>query len=147
MDKWIILNKFIILIYCSIKYVNELYSRDFLIILGFLLYISINMIYYIISKRRFKVVIDILMIIGLILLGTQGNSIFLLFLPITFIQFVYSNNLNNIYTIALIFISTILIDKNIIAEYFLILLFSYLIYVLSYNNHYKIEKLLKRRMI
>ncbi|WP_027624187.1 sensor histidine kinase [Clostridium lundense] len=147
MNKWIIFNKFIILIYCALKYIQGGYGKDSLIILGVLLYIAINMIYYIMNKKELKNMADILSIVLIICLGSYVNSIFLFIIPINYIQFIYSNNFNNTYTIGLIFISPIFIHNSIRGEYFLILLFSYLIYILAYKSNYRIEKLLEENDI
>lgn len=143
MDKWIIFNKLIILIYCVLKYVQGSYSNDTLVVLGILLYISVDMVYYILHKNEVNNTVDILSIILLIFLGYYVNNIFLFIIPINYIEFIYNNNLNNAYALGLIFISPIFIHSSIRGEYFLILLFSYLIYILSYESDYRIRRLLK----
>lgn len=143
MDKWIIFNKFIILIYCCLKYISSSYNKDYLIILGLLLYIAISMIYYIVHKGKVKIIIGILSMILLVFFGSYFSNIFLFFIPINYIEFVYDNNLNNAYILGLIFVSPIFIHSSIRGEYFLILLFSYLIYTLSYKSEYKVRRLLQ----
>ena len=143
MDKWIILNKFVILIYCFLKYISSSYNKNSLIILGLLFYIAISMIYYIVHKGKVKIIIGILSMILLVFFGSYFSSVFLFFIPINYIEFVYDNNLNNAYILGLIFVSPIFIHSSIRGEYFIILLFSYLIYILSYKSEYKVRRLLQ----
>ncbi|SNX53961.1 sensor histidine kinase [Thermoanaerobacterium sp. RBIITD] len=141
MDIWFILCKFIIIIYILIKYfINEMavYPESFVFFI--LIYICINMAYYIIDNKLIKKAILILSIALSAICYLYINKLFVLLLPINIYELsfnLFSTNLSFIISIFILF----LLDSSTVSEYTIIALMSYLICFIAQRLYEKIEKL------
>lgn len=141
MDIWLVLTKFVIIIYILIKYFmteTAVYPADFVIFI--LVYICINMAYYLVDNKLIKKIMLFLSVILSFICYLYVNKLFILFLPINIYEMSFSLFSTNLSFVASIFIA-FLLDSKTVPEYTLIVLMSYLIFFIARRSHNKIESL------
>ncbi|MEW9095726.1 MAG: histidine kinase [Clostridiaceae bacterium] len=143
MDKWIILNKLIILVYSSLKYITLYEERDELTVLFLLLYIAISMLLYISENKNTKIVLGNVISIFLIVSGVYITPLFLFLLPINLFELMYRISVDNIYLNISIIATTILMEKDSRLEYLFISIATYLLFSLLIKSKERIDELMK----
>ncbi|HBM79271.1 MAG TPA: sensor histidine kinase [Clostridiaceae bacterium] len=138
MDILLILSKFSIILYVLIKYLIGETFHPMYTVLSILIYICINMAYYIINSKMIKKGV---LILSMVLL-TRGylyvNRLFIILLPLNLYEFsigLFPSHLCLISSALIAF----LLDKSIVPEYILILLLSYLIFFTAKRAYFKIR--------
>lgn len=136
-----IIVKFIILFYCSLKYILVSTKSVYAVILSLLIYISLSMLYYIIKKPIIKKYILLISLVYLLICFKLVNSLYILFLPIGFFELLGEYSMNNWLGFLALFLPPLILDEAIISEYILVFLFCYLIYIISDKASNRISKL------
>ncbi|GAA0730564.1 histidine kinase [Clostridium malenominatum] len=142
MDKWIILNKFILLVYSFLKY-EDLYNKEEgLIVLLLLLYISITMCLYIVKNKNLKIVLGNIIGIYLIIMGVYVTPLFFLYLPINFFELSYKIGIKNIFIDLSILFIALLLQGDFRVDYLFITMSSYLFFTLLVKTKERVDELL-----
>lgn len=136
-----IIVKFIILFYCSLKYILVSTKSVYAVILSLLIYISLSMLYYIIKKPIIKKYILLISLVYLLICFKLVNPLYILFLPIGFFELLGEYSMNNWLGFLALFLPPLILDEAIISEYILVFLFCYLIYIISDKASNRISKL------
>lgn len=137
----IIIAKFIVLFYCSLKYITGNIKSVEAVILSILIYISLSMLYYIIKKPFIKKCILIISLIYILLCFKLVNPLYILFLPIGLFELLGEYSMNIWLGLLALILPPFILDRAIISEYILIFSFCYLIYIISNKAGNRISKL------
>ncbi|MEG6567449.1 sensor histidine kinase [Thermoanaerobacterium saccharolyticum] len=144
MEMWIIATKLIIVLYITVKYIYTdaiTYPAEFVAFI--LLYICINMAYYLANGKMIKKLM-LFLSIGLLLFSYNCVSDFFVFLVPINIYEIFSGLATYLFSFAISFSIMIFIKSKLIPEYIITLLMSYLILFLSKMSCDKLESLKKR---
>lgn len=138
MDSWVILQKLIILLYCTAKYISYGMHNITAAVLAILFYICMNMIFYIYRRRTVKFISSLLSAVILISMYFI-SPVFLLLLPLSIADMILSQS-GKIYILFIISLIPLLFaGRGLILEYAVVAVLSLLIYMLVYMAHKKIE--------
>ncbi len=144
MEIWIIATKLIIILYIIVKYIYTdvaTYPAEFV---GFiLLYICINMAYYLTNGRMIKKLM-LLLSMGLLLFLYNYVSGFFVFLVPLNIYEIFLGLTTYLFSLVVSLSVMIFIKSELMPEYIITLLMSYLILFLSKMSYDKLESLKKR---
>jgi signal transduction histidine kinase len=140
MDDWIILSKLLVMIYCGLKYSSGGLQSATSVILIMLVYVSVNMLYYIMKSKKFKSIMSILSIIIVITAAFSLNPLFIMFFPLNAIELVYKYVNNALLSGLLILAPVFIIKHSIVFEYLIISYLSLLIFILAYKLQKKISE-------
>lgn len=139
MENWIIISKFIILAYFSLKFGGSNTGNAASLLLPVLVYICISMLYHILKHKGWKNAALILALTLLIGCSIYINPLFLLLMPMTICELTlkFSENLwIAAFTAA---IPLIFIKNGYAAEYVLIGAFSLVVFTMSNKTHKRID--------
>lgn len=139
MDILFILVKLFIITYILIKYFLTETTSPVYIILYLLIYICINMIYYISNNKLLKKIITLFTLFFLIYGYIYINKSFILFLPINFYELCL-NMFPSYINLFVLFISLFILNKSIVSEYILISLLTYLLFTASLKVYNRMNK-------
>ncbi|MCX8129854.1 MAG: sensor histidine kinase [Clostridia bacterium] len=140
MENWIVLSKLTLIIYCAIKFSSHT-SNITPVILCILIFVIINMAYHVFKSSNLKTSLLIFSIISVMGCFFYVNPLFILLLPINIIELIYKHRENMWLTVTVLVAGAFTAGRGLVAEYVLISVFGFLIYVLSYNSHKKITYL------
>jgi signal transduction histidine kinase len=120
MDNWLIFAKLCTLTYCCIKYIQGEMANVAPVIFSILLYISINMVYYILKNSRLKTTFLVMSLLLVSVCSLYYNILFVLLIPLNVFELSYRLfNKINAPVIVMLILST-LFFQDIAGEYFLI---------------------------
>jgi signal transduction histidine kinase len=145
MGNWLNLTKLIILVYTVFIYIDERASVNGdikQVLLLMLLYIILNVGKEFFKGDKIKKLFLILSVVSLILGYIFCSSLFLFFIPLNMFEIV-EEKIKPLFTVGIMFLSVLIVNKHIYTEYGVIMLFSFLIYKLVLKNDRKILKLAK----
>lgn len=137
----VIIVKFIVLFYCSLKYITGSIKSVYAVILSLLIYISLSMLYYIIKKPILKKCVLSISLVYLLICFKLVNPLYILFLPIGFFELLGEYSMNIWLGFLALFLPPLILDKAIISEYILVFSFCYLIYIICNHASHRISKL------
>jgi signal transduction histidine kinase len=143
MDGWIILTKFILIAYAAMRFFSNAAKSPSMAVLFMLLYISINMLYYVMDNKIVKNSALIFSAVLTVLCGLYLDLWFVILLPVNIYEFIGLNGLSTYLNITPIILIPI-VSGTAVAEYIASALISYLIYVLSRTADLKISDLKDR---
>jgi Signal transduction histidine kinase len=145
MEIWIILSKIAVLGYCILCYIIDESGNITLAVLFTLAFICINFLFYLVKRRELKILVIIL---SMLLLGYFSNyihQIFILLLPVNFIDivFIFSENLwlPAICTELPLFF----IQKNMMIEYIVISSLICIVYIQNYLYNKRVDSITKEK--
>lgn len=142
MDKWIILNKFIILVYSFLKYGGLYNKEEGVIVLFFLLYISITMYFYIVKNKNLKIVLGNIIVIYLIIMGVYTAPLFFLSLPINFFELSHNIGVKNMFIDVCILFIGVFLQENLRVDYLFVAISSYLFFYLLVKAKERVDELI-----
>ncbi|MFL0196805.1 sensor histidine kinase [Clostridium sp. WILCCON 0269] len=143
MEYWIIINKIILILYIIIQYTSYPKNNEAIMVLGLLIYVSLNTCIYILKEHRHKKIFTALSIALIIVGYVKIDTVFIIFFPMN----VYE--LGNYYTdksiniLLLGFIPAVFMSRSLLPVYLMVLAFSFIIFTMSsiYTNRLlKLEK-------
>ena len=131
MDNWIIFTKLFIMLYCIIKYISGDMQQGAFVLLLFLLYVCLNMLFYIFKGNKLKKLLLILSLLLLLLSAHYVDALFLLLAPLNSAELVgvYSDDLR--FPAIPGAIIAVFVDSGLFAEYLLASFFSLCMYILA----------------
>lgn len=141
MEIWIMLCKLFIITYIIIKSLVDTIEHPALFVLFILLYICINIVYYIVESKIAKNTSQLSSILILVLCYLYINNLFILLLPVNLFEFDMINFIFPKFNVLISGLLVFLLDKSVISEYILVSLMTYLVYILVYRTYKKIESL------
>ncbi|AFK85801.1 MULTISPECIES: sensor histidine kinase [Thermoanaerobacterium] len=144
MEMWIIATKLIIILYIIVKYIYTdvaTYPAEFVAFI--LLYICINMAYYLTNGKMIKKLM-LFLSIGLLMFSYNYVSGFFVFLFPLNIYEIFSGLTTYLFSLVASLSVMIFIKSELMPEYIITLLMSYLILFLSKMSYDKLESLKKR---
>jgi len=144
MEKFIMLNKLIILIYVGSLLVNGDFNShqiNYVVVISLLVYVIINVSKALVSNKRYKVILIGLSIFQLLICNYFVTPIFFMLVPINFYE-MFGGKIKSKYILVILIISIFIINNSgIIGEYFGFSLFSLVAYYFTLNSEIKIETL------
>lgn len=142
MDKWIMLNKFILLLFCALEYSKGDMKDVILVLTLMLIYLSINAVAYIFKKKTIK---GGLIAASIVLAGVCSFTIYPLFIilvPINVFELVDMLNFSWTYVIPIIIIPILFINGDLFNYYMLTTSLSWCIYYLLKTLYNKVIDLI-----
>lgn len=133
MEKWIIVNKLIVILYIIIEHINLGKENRALVVLWLLIYCSINSCIYILKSEKYKKAFIELSMIFIILGYIYVNPLFMVFLPINIYELLDYYVEKRIFLLAIALVPALFLDKPVISTYILILGFSFIIFTMTRN--------------
>ena len=144
MESWIILNKFIILIYVSSLLARGNFNYPvsrYLVVIALLFYVIINVSKALVPGKRYKLIFISISILEILLCNYFITPIFFILLPINFYE-IFVAKIKFIYILFILIISILIMNYNlIICEYFGFSLFSLVAYYFILDIKDKMETL------
>lgn len=141
MDNWIIGTKLFIVLYCVLKYVSGNMTRGAEVLLLILLYVCINMLFYIVKSESLKRCFLILSLILLLASAYYVNILFLLPAPMNGAELMgrFSENVKlSVVPAALI---VVFVSRSFFPEYMLAAVFSLCMFILSRKAYSRVSML------
>ena len=141
MDNWIIGTKLFIVLYCVLKYVSGNMIRGAEVLLLILLYVCINMLFYIVKSESLKRCFLILSLILLLASAYYVNILFLLPAPMNGAELMgrFSENVKlSVVPAALI---VVFVSRSFFPEYMLAAVFSLCMFILSRKAYSRVSML------
>ncbi|EYE88078.1 histidine kinase [Fervidicella metallireducens AeB] len=142
MDKWILINKFILILFCALEYSKGNMKDVILIITLMLIYLSINAVAYIFKNKAVRAVI---LTASFLMFGVCGFTIFSLFvilLPVNIFELVDIFKFPWTYAISFTIIPVFFIKGDLFNSYILTTSLSGCIYYLLRNLYSKVMDLI-----
>jgi signal transduction histidine kinase len=141
MDTWLLVSKGIIMLYCISNYINIYRTNHIYIILITLIFMVLNLLYHLSSKDRIKKLMLIIIIITSIAAYKCFFGVFIIFMPIGFLELIKKYNYTPTVEIVFFIFSMFFIRSNIRADYFFVTAVYYLIYTLADKSYKRINTL------
>lgn len=131
MDNWIIGTKLFIMLYCIFKYVSGDMQQGAVVLLLILLYISLNMLYYIFKAGTLKKLLLIMSLLLLLFSSHYVDPLFLLLVPLNGAELVsrFSDDLR--FPAIPAAVIAVFAGPSLLAEYLLASFFGLCIFILS----------------
>lgn len=141
MEKSIMMSKLFILIYCIICFVGEGKENDIPFVLIVLLYIIVNMIYYIFRHSKIRCLTGVLSAVLIIYGYMFINPVCILMLPFNICGLFYKNKSSLILTSVIMALTAFIMREAFMPMYILVCMFSSLVYVDAISINRRLEKL------
>lgn len=145
MTDWIIITKLLIVSYCTIKYVSGSMENTFAAVFTLLIYVSINMLYYIIKKQKIKRYMLVISIIYTAVCFKMINELFILLIPIAIFELLGEYLIDIKTGVLVIIFPPFILDKGIIDEYILVSSTCYVLYILVSTTSRRISQLISEQ--
>lgn len=142
---WMIITKLLIVFYCTMKYVTCNMKNTFAAVLTILIYVSINMLYYIIKKQKIKRFVLFISIFYTALCFKMVNEIFILLMPIAIFELIGEYLIDIRTGVLAIIFPPFILDKNVISEYILVSSTCYMLYILVSSASKRISQLITEK--
>lgn len=141
METWIIICKFTILAYCVLIFALDDMGNATSFVLAVLVYICINMAFYILQSDKARKILLILSLVLLIGCFRYLNGLFILLLPLNLYELVYFYSKSLWLPTAVTTFPLLFLYRGDRAEYLLVSAFSCIIYTLSFKSYGRVQTL------
>lgn len=143
MDNWIISAKLFILLYCIVKYVSSDIKGSAVILLLILLYVCLNMAFYIFKAEYLKRVFSVASLLLLLISAHYADILFVFFVPLNTVELInrFSDDLKML--VSPVIVLTFFIGRNVLPEYILVTLFSLCIFLFAKKSATRIVNITK----
>lgn len=142
MEKWILLNKAVILLYCCLIYIRGQVHNYVYLLLFILGYISINMTAYIINNNKLRGLLLLSSTILIIPLSIYVNIYFMLLFPTCVFEAASYYTRNIFMPAAASALPITIVNAEYTAEYIVFGVLSFIVFRLCLASHEKISELL-----
>lgn len=144
MDNYIIINKFFILIYCIISYIEGDVNRAAPLVALILLYTFINVTVFLISSKSVKTVLYVVsLILGVYLSYSMSLNFILLIIP-NILEIVGSYTVSIVYGAFFLLLPCFVLDSNISKDYFIVSILSSIIVHICQNSEIRFKDMSKQ---
>ena len=141
MDNWIIGTKLFIMLYCIFKYISGDMRQGAVVLLSILLYICLNMLFYIFKNSTLKKLFLIMSLLLLLLSAHYLEGLFLLFAPLASAELVSGFSEDLRFPAIPAAVMTVFVDSSLLAEYLLASFFSLCMFILAKKAFTRIDAL------
>lgn len=143
MENWLIGLKFIILLYCGVKFaLGDIKNLGFAI-LTVLVYISLSMLYYLFPSVWPKRIFSVACMAAVVFMTQYVDPLFIFLAPVTTFEFVSSFRQNRAVEAAIIVLSAFLCTEEVLVEYLLFASFSFLFISLALQTKSSLSSLIR----
>ena len=131
MDNWIIGTKLLIMLYCMLKYVSGEMMHGAVVLLLILLYVCLNMLFYIFKDEMLKRLFLVLSLLLLLLSAYHANILFLLLAPLSGAELVNRFSVDLRFSASPAVVIAVFVNASLFPEYLLASFFSLCVFILS----------------
>ncbi|MHB1404870.1 MAG: sensor histidine kinase [Desulfitobacteriaceae bacterium] len=124
MENWFIITKLAVLVYCALRYAGGVS----VVVLLLLLYVSLNIAVYIAKEKKWHRILLAASLLLLIVCAQYLNFLFILLIPVNLYEFVLTYRQDLRLAAVLTVLPPLIISHELILEYLLVSLLSYVIY-------------------
>lgn len=133
MENWIIGTRFIIILYCVLRFTEGEMNDVPLVVFSILLYICASMLFHVFRKPLLKVSMLVVTVIVLIVSASALNSLFFFLFPLSIIELIMLVSCDIRIWLGAILLSGMFCPPGLFAEYALAALMTLAVFILTYH--------------